>query len=228
MHSLKETPLRPAPLRSPGKPANCFAVESFTDELSAAAGIDPIEFRLRGLKNPRGIEVIKRMAALMKWQTRPSPGTDIIASIARGRGMSYVHYKHSETFVAMGMEVAVERASGRIKVEHVACAHDCGQIINPDGVHAQVEGSILQTISRVLLEEVKFDRSHVLSVDWSSYPILNSQMYPSLKSIWSTGRTNPHSAPERRHARRSARRSPTPYTTRRACGCAPFRSRRSA
>lgn len=180
-HWLKDTPLRPAPLRSPGKPANCFAVESFTDELAAAAGIDPIEFRLRGLKNPRAVEVIKRTAALIKWHTRPSPGADTSAAVARGRGICFVHYKHSETYVAMAMEVAVERASGRIKVERVACAHDCGQIINPDGVRAQVEGSILQTLSRVLLEEVKFDRSRVLSVDWSSYPILRFSDLPKLE-----------------------------------------------
>jgi nicotinate dehydrogenase subunit B len=181
VHWLKEAPLRPAPLRSPGKPANCFAVESFTDELAAAVRIDPIEFRLRGLKNPRGIELIKRVATMMKWQTRPSPGANANAAVARGRGMSYVHYKHSETFVAMGMEVAVERASGRIKVERVFCAHDCGQIINPDGVRAQIEGGILQTISRVLLEEVKFDRSHVTSLDWSSYPILRFSDVPELE-----------------------------------------------
>jgi len=181
VHWLKEAPLRPAPLRSPGKPANCFAVESFTDELAAAAGIDPIEFRLRSLNNPRGIELIRRVATMMKWQTRPSPGADAKAAIARGRGMSYVHYKHNETFVAMGMEVAVERTSGSIKVERVCCAHDCGQIINPDGVRAQIEGGILQTISRVLLEEVKFDRSHVLSVDWSSYPILRFSDVPKLE-----------------------------------------------
>src|SRR6187551_3098114 len=72
-HWLKDAPLRPAPIRSPGKPANCFAVESFVDELAAAIGADPVEFRLRGLKDPRAIEVIKRTAALMKWQTRPSP-----------------------------------------------------------------------------------------------------------------------------------------------------------
>ena len=180
VHWLKEAPLRPAPLRSPGKPANCFAVESFTDELAAAAGIDPIEFRLRGLKNPRAIEVIKRTAALMKWQARPSPGADTSAAIARGRGISFVHYKHSETYVAMAMAVAVDRASGKITVERVACAHDCGQIINPDGVRAQVEGSILQTLSRVLLEEVKFDRSRVLSLDWSSYPILRFSDVPKL------------------------------------------------
>ena len=181
VHWLKETPLRPAPLRSPGKPANLFAVECFTDELAAAAGIDPIAFRLRGLRNPRGIELIQRVATMMKWQTRPSPGADTSAAVARGRGVSYVHYKHAETLVAMGIEVAVERASGAIKVERVFCAHDCGQIINPDGVHAQVEGAILQTISRVLMEEVKFDRSHVSSVDWSSYPILRFSDVPKLE-----------------------------------------------
>ena len=180
VHWLKNAPLRPAPLRSPGKPANCFAVESFMDELAAAAGFDPVEFRLRKLDNARGIEVIKRAAGLMNWQARPSPTNTKNAAVARGRGIAYVHYKHSETYVAIGMEVAVERASGRIKVERVACAHDCGQIINPDGVRAQVEGSILQTLSRVLMEEVKFDQSHVTSVDWRSYPILPFADIPKL------------------------------------------------
>ena len=179
-HWLKDTPLRPAPLRSPGKPANCFAVESFIDELAAAAGLDPVEFRLRGLKDPRGLEVIKRTAAMMKWQPRRSTGSDRDAAVARGHGIAYVHYKHTESYVAMGMEVAVERANGRIKVERVVCTHDCGQIINPDGVRAQVEGSILQTLSRVLMEEVKFDRSRVLNVDWSSYPILRFSQVPQL------------------------------------------------
>jgi nicotinate dehydrogenase subunit B len=180
VHWLKDTPLRPAPIRSPGKPANCFAVESFADELAAAAGLDPIEFRLRWLADGRGIEVIKRAAALMAWQSRPSPVRSKDAAVMRGRGFSYVHYKHSESYVAMGMEVAVERASGRIRVERVACAHDCGQIINPDGVRAQVEGSILQTLSRALMEEVQFDRSRVTSVDWGSYPIMRFSDVPKL------------------------------------------------
>jgi CO/xanthine dehydrogenase Mo-binding subunit len=182
-HWLKDAPLRPAPIRSPGKPANCFAVESFTDELAAAAGLDPIEFRLRGLTDPRGIEAIRRAAALMNWQTRPSPGANKTATVMRGRGFAYVHYKHSESYVAMGMEVAVERGSGRIRVERVACAHDCGQVINPDGVRAQIEGSILQTLSRVLMEEVQFDRSRVTSVDWSSYPILRFPDVPKLDIV---------------------------------------------
>ena len=179
-HWLKDAPLRPAPIRSPGKPANCFAVESFVDELAAAAGIDPVEFRLRGLKDPRAIEVIKRTAAMMKWQPQAYQLASTNDAIARGRGVAYIRYKHSESYVGMGMEVAVERASGRITVERVVCAHDCGLIINPDGVRAQIEGSILQTISRVLMEEVMFDRSRVLSVDWASYPILRFPGVPKI------------------------------------------------
>ncbi|MGB8632028.1 MAG: molybdopterin cofactor-binding domain-containing protein [Xanthobacteraceae bacterium] len=180
VHWLEDAPLRPAPIRSPGKPANCFAVESFTDMLADAAGLDPVEFRLRHLTDPRGIEVIKRAATLMNWQQRPSPGPNTNAALMQGRGFAYIHYKHSETYVAMGMEVSVERASGRISVERVACAHDCGQIINPDGVRAQVEGAILQTLSRVLMEEVQFDRSHVTSLDWNTYPIMRFGDVPKL------------------------------------------------
>jgi CO/xanthine dehydrogenase Mo-binding subunit len=179
-HWLKDAPLRPAPIRSPGKPANCFAVESFVDELAAAAGVDPVEFRLRGLKDPRAIEVVKRTAAMMKWQPQAYQRASTNGAVARGRGISFIHYKHTEAYVGMGMDVAVERASGRIMVERVACAHDCGQIINPDGVRAQIEGSILQTISRVLMEEVMFDRSRVLSVDWASYPILRFSGVPKI------------------------------------------------
>jgi CO/xanthine dehydrogenase Mo-binding subunit len=181
VHWLKDTPLRPAPIRSPGKPANIFAGESFMDELAAAVGQDPLAFRLRRLSDARGTQVLTRAAALMQWQERASPGADTKAAVARGRGIAYAHYKHNEAYIAMGMEVAVERASGKIKVERIVCAHDCGQIINPDGVRAQVEGSILQTLSRVLMEEVKFDRSRVSSVDWSSYPILTFSEAPKIE-----------------------------------------------
>lgn len=180
VHWLKDTPVRLAPIRSPGKPANCFAVESFADELAIAAGIDPVEFRLRKLTDPRSIEVIKRAAAMLNWQPHTAPTGDRNAAVARGRGISFVHYKHNEAYVAMGMEIAVERASGRIKVERVVCAHDCGLIINPDGVRAQVEGNILQTLSRVMMEEVTFDRARVTSLDWASYPIMRFSDIPKL------------------------------------------------
>jgi CO/xanthine dehydrogenase Mo-binding subunit len=180
-HWLADPILRPGSLRSPGKPANSFALESFVDELAAAAGLDPLAFRLQRLTDPRALEVTRRVGAMMNWQARPSPGPDRDAPVGRGRGLAYVHYKHDEAHVALGVEVAVERASGRIKVERVFCAHDCGQMINPDGVRAQVEGSILQTISRVMSEEVRFDRAGVTSTDWSSYPILTFSAAPAIE-----------------------------------------------
>jgi CO/xanthine dehydrogenase Mo-binding subunit len=176
VHWLKTSPLRPSNLRAPGKVANLFAVESFTDMLAVAAQRDPIEFRLQGLSDPRGIEVIRRTAALIGWQPRPSPAPDF----GSGRGFAYVHYKHNESYVAMAMEVDVDKASGAIRVRRVACAHDCGLIINPATLKAQIEGNILQTLSRTLFEQVAFDHSRVTSVDWVSYPILRFPDAPEI------------------------------------------------
>ena len=177
VHWLKSSPLRPSNFRAPGKVANCFAVESFTDMLAAAARRDAVEFRLQGLSDPRGIEVIRRAAALIGWQPRPSPAAP---TAGRGRGFAYVHYKHNESYVATAMEVDVDKASGAIHVRRVACAHDCGLVINPATLKAQIEGNILQTLSRTLLEEVAFDRARVTSVDWASYPILRFPDVPEI------------------------------------------------
>jgi CO/xanthine dehydrogenase Mo-binding subunit len=176
VHWLKDAPLRPSTIRAPGKVANLFAVECFADELAALAGADPVEFRLRGLKDARGIEVLKRAAALIGWQAKSAR-----SATGTGRGIAYCHYKHSETYVAMAMEVVVDRASGKIAVHRVACAHDCGLVINPDALRAQIEGSILQTLSRALFEEVKFDRSRVTSTTWGSYPILTFADVPEIR-----------------------------------------------
>jgi nicotinate dehydrogenase subunit B len=181
VHWLKDTPLRPAPIRSPGKPGNCFAVEGFVDELAAAAKLDPLAVRLKGLADPRGVVVLRRVAAMLQWQERASPAPATTGPLARGRGIAYLRYKNTDAYVATGVEVAVERATGRIRVERVVCAHDCGQIINPDGVRSQVEGAILQTLSRVLLEEIRFDRSRVTSVNWASYPILRFSQVPKVE-----------------------------------------------
>ena len=180
VHWLGAAPLRPSNIRAPGKVANCFAVESFVDELAARAGADAIAFRLRDLANPRGREVIERLARLMRWSPRPSPRSAAPQRVATGRGMAFIHYKHSETFVAVGMEVEVDRGTGEIRVQRVACAHDCGLMINPDAVRAQVEGNILQTLSRTLYEETTFDASRVTSVDWRGYPLLRFPEVPLL------------------------------------------------
>jgi CO/xanthine dehydrogenase Mo-binding subunit len=179
---LKDTPWRPGSLRAPGKIGNTLAVESFTDELAAAAGADPLQFRRRGLSDPRAIAVLDSVARRMPWQTRPSPAAvDPTAPLLRGRGIAYVHYKQMENYVAMGMEVEVERATGVIRVTRVVCAHDCGLMINPDGTRAQIEGSILQTLSRTLFEQVTFATGSVTSTDWSSYRLLTFPEVPKLE-----------------------------------------------
>ena len=187
---LASTPLRPSNLRAPGKIGNVFAVESFFDELAAAAGADPLAYRLRLLSDPRGREVLERVGAMMDWRPRASP-PDRSGERLTGRGIAYVHYKQAENYVAMGMDVAVERSTGAVRVLRVACAHDCGLMINPDAVRAQVEGCILQTLSRTLFEEVTFDRSRVTSTDWTSYPILTFPDVPRLEIVLIDRRDEP-------------------------------------
>ena len=182
IHWIRDTPLRTSNLRAPGKVANCFAVESFTDELAQLVGADPVEFRLRYIKDPRGIEVIRRAAARFGWSPRPRPQpVDPKASVLTGRGFAYVHYKHNETYAAVGVEVEVERQSGRIRVTRLACAQDCGLVVNPDCVRGQVEGCLLQGISRTLFEAVAYDRSRVTSVDWATYPVLAFSDVPTME-----------------------------------------------
>jgi nicotinate dehydrogenase subunit B len=173
VHWTKEAPLQLSNLRAPGKIANVFAVESFTDELAAAARIDPVEFRRTRLTDQRALDVIAKAAETIGWRARPSPNPQAReGSVLVGRGFSYMRYKQAENYVAMAMDVAVDPATGRIQIRRVACAHDCGLVVNPEALKNQVEGCIVQTISRTLHEEVTFDRTHVTSVDWASYPIL--------------------------------------------------------
>jgi nicotinate dehydrogenase subunit B len=191
-HLIKETPLQLSNLRAPGKIANVFAVEGFTDELAEAAGVDAVDFRLKRLSDPRAIDVITRVASAFRWDTRTSPNprakqrpsTSLgTSSLLVGRGVAYMRYKQAENYVAIAMEVAVNPASGAIQVRRVTCAHDCGLIVNPDGLRNQVEGCIVQTLSRALHEEVTFDRSRVTSVDWVSYPILRFPEAPAMEVI---------------------------------------------
>jgi nicotinate dehydrogenase subunit B len=184
VHWTKEAPLQLSNLRAPGKIANVFAVESFTDELAAAAGVDPMTFRLERLTDPRAIDVITRTAQLFGWQTRRSPNPRTRqGGLLEGRGMAYMRYKQAENYVALAMDVAVDPATGRIIVRRVVCAHDCGLIVNPDALKNQVEGCIVQTLSRALHEEVTFDRSRVTSVDWASYPVLRFPEAPQIDVI---------------------------------------------
>jgi len=182
VHWLETTPFRPSWIRSPGRMQNTYANEVFMDELAAAAGADPIEFRIRHLKDTRGVAVLRAAAARAGWIPRPSPHPGAGAAPSGfGRGMSYVKYENARTYVAAVAEVEADRRSGQIRVNRVVVAHDCGQIINPDGVRAQIEGCVIQTTSRALKEELKWDRSRVTSLDWVSYPILTFPEVPRVE-----------------------------------------------
>ena len=181
-HHLATTPLRPSWIRSPGRMQNTYANEFFIDELAATAGVDPIDFRLKYLDpaDKRGTELLERLARLANWQKRPSPQKSASGNVVNGRGVSYVKYELVRTYVGAVAEVEVNRSTGEIRILTFYVAHDCGQIINPDGLKNQIEGCVVQTVSRTLIEEVKFNRSRVTSLDWESYPILKFPQVPEI------------------------------------------------
>jgi CO/xanthine dehydrogenase Mo-binding subunit len=178
-HRLAETPFRPSWIRTPGRMQNTFGNETFMDELARAVGADPIDFRVRYLNDPRGVELLQRLAALAKWQpTQARSRGD--GGIVTGRGVAFVKYELVRTYVGAVADVEVDKKTGRIRVTRFAVAHDCGQVINPDGLRNQIEGNVIQTVSRTLIEDLKFDRSTVTSLDWASYPILTFPDVPDV------------------------------------------------
>ncbi len=173
IHWLASVPLRSSSMRSLGAFANCFANESFVDELALAAGVDPLEFRLRYLADPRARAVVETAARRAGW------GEPLPAGV--GRGMAFARYENTEAYVATVAQVAVDTASGAVRVSSIVVAHDCGQIINPDGVRNQVEGNVIQSLSRALKEEVRFSTKSIISLDWESYPILTFSEVPEIE-----------------------------------------------
>lgn len=176
---LAETPFKPSWIRTPGRMQNTYANECFIDECAAAAGVDPLEYRRRNLKEARGLEVLERLAKLANWQ--PAQGRrQGSGDIVKGRGVSYIKYELVRTYVGVVADVTVNKKTGKIKVDRFYVAHDCGQIINPDGLKNQIEGNIVQTVSRTLIEDLQWNRSTVTSLDWVSYPILTFPDVPEI------------------------------------------------
>jgi nicotinate dehydrogenase subunit B len=166
----RSSPLRTSHLRDPVGPQIHFASESFMDEVAASLNLDPVEFRLRHIKEPRDIAIIKAAAEKYGWQSRPSPQRQTGVKVS-GRGIAYS--QRNGTRVAVIAEVDIDRSTGKIYARRFVVAHDCGLIINPDGLAHAIEGNIVQGISRTLWEEVKFNDKTVTTVDWISYPILD-------------------------------------------------------
>ena len=175
-----ETPLRTGNLRDPNGPQVTFASESFIDELAAAGNVDPVAFRLglltgstdddSGFKRARSIAVIRAAAEAYRWNTRPSPKARGAGIVVSGRGIAYAY--RSETVVAEIAEVEVNRDTGHVWVKRLVCAHDCGLVINPEGLRRTIECGMLHSLSRALHEEVQFDTEKVTSVNWRSHPSL--------------------------------------------------------
>ncbi|HLW59984.1 MAG TPA: molybdopterin cofactor-binding domain-containing protein [bacterium] len=171
------SPLRTSNLRAPGQPGTTFGGESFVDEVAAALHADPVEFRLRYLQDPRAIAVVRAAAQRAGWVSKPSPRADLLRSgLVTGRGIAYT--PRGNTRLATIAEVEVNQASGQVHVTRLVIAHDCGLIINPDGLRGTIEANLVQSTSWALKEEVRFGREGVTSVDWASYPILRTPEVP--------------------------------------------------
>jgi nicotinate dehydrogenase subunit B len=170
------SPLRTAHMRDPVGPEIHFGSEQFIDEIAAAVGEDPVAFRLRYLTAARDVAVVKAVAEKASWDPRPAPRRERAGAAWRGRGIAYA--QRAGTIVAVVAEVEVDPATGRIWARKFTVAHDCGLIVNPEGLRYTIEGNVVQGLSRTLFEEVRFDRNAVTSVDWASYPILELQDAP--------------------------------------------------
>jgi CO/xanthine dehydrogenase Mo-binding subunit len=171
-HLARTAPLRASALRSLGAHANVFAIESFMDELALAADADPVEFRLRHLKDPRARAVVEKCAELARWQPREKGDGE------RGRGIGFSRYKNLGCYICVIVEVAVAE---EVRVQRAWCAVDVGQVINADGVVNQIEGGIVQTISWTLKERVTYDSHAVTSLSWADYPILTFPEVPTME-----------------------------------------------
>jgi CO/xanthine dehydrogenase Mo-binding subunit len=171
---IKRMPVRVSALRALGATANIFAIESFMDELAASCGADPVEFRLRHMKDPRARAVIEAVAAKAGWKKgERGDGT-------RGRGIAFARYKNGAIYVA---EIAEVEVGNEIVVKKVWAAIDAGLVINPDGIVNQTEGGTIQAASWALKEAVNYDRNGILSSSWDDYPILGFQDVPQVEVV---------------------------------------------
>ncbi|HEY5278223.1 MAG TPA: molybdopterin cofactor-binding domain-containing protein [Pseudolabrys sp.] len=172
-HFVPQMPLRVSALRALGAYHNVFSVESFMDELAAAAKADPVEFRLKHLDDSRARDVITKTAQEFGWSksTGQRPRGE-------GRGFAFARYKNLAAYCGVAVELTVDRESGEVHLGRIVAAVDSGLAVNPDGIRNQIEGAIVQSASWTLYEAVTFDRADITSRDWSTYPILRLTQAP--------------------------------------------------
>jgi nicotinate dehydrogenase subunit B len=179
----QSSPLRPSALRGLSAYPHTFANESFMDEVAVAAGVDPIVFRLKYLKDSRARAVIESVARLSKWDARRAGNDAGKDNIMHGRGFAFCQYENENAYAAIVADAEVDRETGQVHVRRMYAAFDCGLIVNPDGVRNQVEGCLVQGMSRALFEEVTFNRGGTTSTDWSSYQIARFSDVPDVVEV---------------------------------------------
>ena len=183
-HTVR-SPFFTGPLRSPLRIQNTFANECFMDELCAHAKADPVAFRLKHLQDARTIGVLKAAAEASRWKARVSPAGKV--RVVSGRGIACVAYEGENGYAALVAEVTVDLDTGLVQPTRFIVALDCGPISNPDGLRNQIEGGILQGMSRALVEEVTWDDRRITSVDWESYRSLHlDYAIPAIESVFVT------------------------------------------
>jgi len=175
------SPLRSTHLRDPEGPATSFAVECFIDELAAAAGVDPLDLRLKHIDEPRARYALRAAADKFGWDPRVSPKPNGTGNTVTGRGIALG--VRNGTYVGTVAEVQVNRTSGVVKVTRLVCSHDCGLIVNPEALKGTIAANLVQSLGRTTKEEVMFDRSNVTSVDWNSYKVARASDVPAVVDI---------------------------------------------
>jgi CO/xanthine dehydrogenase Mo-binding subunit len=179
-HAVIPMPVRASTLRALGAYANVFAIESFMDELAHAAGVDPVEFRLRHLSDARARAVIEVAAEKAGWRTKAKSAGAASADVSTGIGIGFARYKNAGDYVAVIAEVEVAQA---VRVRRVITAIDCGRVVNPDGIRNQAEGGVIQATSWTLKEQVRFDRTRITTRNWDDYPILTFREAPHVETV---------------------------------------------
>jgi CO/xanthine dehydrogenase Mo-binding subunit len=175
-------PLRTSNLRAPGDLARVFASESTIDEIAADQHADPVQFRLRYLTSDKRItEILVATTKKAGWTDRPSPAPASTGAKATGRGVAVAN--RANTMTAAVAEIEVDKSTGDVTVKKITLGHDCGLIVNPDGLKNQIEGNVLQAVSRALLEEVKFDKTGQKNLDWDSYPVIRFEQIPDVEIV---------------------------------------------
>ncbi len=177
-HLLEDMPVRVSALRTLGAYANIFAIESMMDDLSKAAKLDPVQFRLKYLQDSRARDVITHVAKMAAWQKTPLAYKK--NGQLHGRGIAFAKYKNLSVYVAAIADVQIDPKSGKVLVTDLYAAADGGLAINPDGFKNQIEGGLVQTTSWTLFESVPFNQDGIQVSSWSEYPILRFSDVPNI------------------------------------------------